>query len=163
MRRVTSIIAMAITFAFTSCNSIAQTRPNPYFSLTATAPVKVSDVEWKKILPSGVYYIAREKGTERAYTGKYWNNHKKGLYHCSICGNLLFSSETKFESGTGWPSFYQPYKAGSVNLSTDPDGERTEVTCARCGSHLGHVFNDGPMPTGKRYCMNGNVLTFVAK
>ena len=135
---------------------------NPYYSHTDTKPVKVSDAEWKKILPGGVYYIAREQGTERAFTGKYWNNHTKGTYYCAVCGNVLYSSDAKFESGTGWPSFYQPFNKGSVTLKTDPDGDRTEVTCKRCGSHLGHVFDDGPAPTGQRYCMDGNVLDFEA-
>ena len=135
---------------------------NPYYSHTDTKPVKVSDAEWKKILPQGVYYIAREQGTERAFTGKYWDNHAKGTYYCAVCGNALYTSETKFESHTGWPSFYQPLNKNSLTLKTDPDGDRTEVTCKRCGSHLGHVFNDGPAPTGQRYCMDGNVLDFEA-
>ena len=135
---------------------------NPYYSHTDTKPVKVSDTEWKKILPQGVYYIAREQGTERAFTGKYWDNHAKGTYYCAVCGNALYTSDTKFESHTGWPSFYQPLNKSSLTLKTDADGDRTEVTCKRCGSHLGHVFNDGPAPTGQRYCMDGNVLDFEA-
>jgi peptide-methionine (R)-S-oxide reductase len=135
---------------------------NPYYSHTDTKVLKVSNVEWKKILDPGVYQIAREKGTERAYTGEYWDNHKKGTYYCAVCGNPLFSSDTKFESGTGWPSFYQPLNGNSVKLKTDADGDRTEVSCKRCGSHLGHVFNDGPAPTHQRYCMDGNVLDFEA-
>jgi peptide-methionine (R)-S-oxide reductase len=135
---------------------------NPYYSHTDTKPIKVSDAEWKKILPDEVYYIARQQGTERAFTGKYWNNHAKGMYYCAVCGNPLYSSDTKFESGTGWPSFNNPLNNGSLKLTTDPDGERTEVSCKRCGSHLGHVFDDGPAPTHKRYCMDGDVLDFEA-
>ena len=140
-------------------------KPNTYYSRTATAKVNVPNGEWKKILPSKVYNIARERGTERAYTGEYWNNHEEGTYYCGVCGNPLFSSKTKFESGTGWPSFYQALTKSSVALHEDNDYgmSRTEVVCARCSSHLGHIFDDGPEPTGKRYCMNGDVLDFEAK
>ncbi len=133
---------------------------NPYYSHTATEKVKISEEEWEKILPAKVYYIARQEGTEQAYTGKNWDNHHKGTYYCAACGNPLFTSATKYDSGTGWPSFYQPLKASSVKLKTDSDGDRVEVECSRCGGHLGHVFDDGPKPTYKRYCMNGNVLDF---
>lgn len=137
---------------------------NPYYSHTDNAPLKVSNAEWKKILPDGVYKIAREKGTERAYTGANWNNHTKGIYYCSVCGYPLYSSKAKFDSGTGWPSFYQPLNRNSIHVAVDRSYSmaRTEVMCGRCGSHLGHVFDDGPAPTGKRYCMNGNVMDFVA-
>lgn len=134
---------------------------NPYYSHTSTAPVNVSDAVWIKILPPAVYEIAREQGTEQPYTGKYWDNHKKGIYYCAVCGNPLYSSDAKFESGTGWPSFYQVLDPASVFLKTDADRERTEVECKRCHSHLGHVFDDGPAPTYKRFCMDGNVLDFV--
>ena len=136
---------------------------NPYYSHTDNTPVKMSDAEWKKILSPDVYYIAREKGTEVPYTGKYWDNHKSGIYYCAACGHPLYSSDAKFESHTGWPSFFQPLNANSVSIVTDPDGDRNEVLCKRCGAHLGHVFDDGPNPTGKRYCMDGNVLDFEAK
>jgi peptide-methionine (R)-S-oxide reductase len=164
MKQVATIICgMIAAMLLAMASAQAQTARNPYYSRTDTKKLKVSDAEWKKILSSGVYYIARQEGTERAYTGEYHDNHKKGIYYCYVCGNPLFSSDTKFDSGTGWPSFYQSLKTSSVTLKTDRDGSRTEVECARCGSHLGHVFDDGPKPTGKRYCMNSAVLDFEAK
>jgi peptide-methionine (R)-S-oxide reductase len=124
-----------------------------------------TDAEWRKQLTPEQFHVLREAGTERAFTGKLWNNHKAGTYRCAACGQLLFSSDTKFESGTGWPSFWQPLAPSSVELHEDNSWlmSRTEVVCSRCGGHLGHVFPDGPEPTGQRYCMNSAALTFEKK
>ena len=119
-----------------------------------------SDAEWKQKLTPEQYAVLREQGTERAFTGKYAHNMDAGTYYCAACGLELFSSKTKFDSGTGWPSFYDATPKSDVILRKDADGERIEVVCSRCGGHLGHVFNDGPLPTGKRYCMNSVALDF---
>jgi peptide-methionine (R)-S-oxide reductase len=129
------------------------------------AEVVKTDEEWKAELSPEQYQVLRKAGTERAFTGKYVNNHDDGTYRCAACGNVLFDSTTKFESGSGWPSFYEPMVAEAVELVEDRSHGmvRTEVRCRRCGSHLGHVFEDGPKPTGDRFCMNSLSLDFVPR
>jgi peptide-methionine (R)-S-oxide reductase len=119
-----------------------------------------TDAEWRQELSPEEYHILREKGTERAFTGEYYKTKTPGTYLCRACGNELFSSETKYESGSGWPSFYQPLKSDAVEEHADDSFgmRRVEITCSRCGSHLGHVFPDGPRPTGMRFCMNSASL-----
>ena len=125
-----------------------------------TTPVEKSDAEWRRELTPQQYRVLREKGTEPPFTGKYWNEHADGVYRCAACGNPLFDASTKFESGSGWPSFYEPI--GEERVATEEDRSlfmrRTEVHCARCGGHLGHLFDDGPQPTGQRYCINSASL-----
>ena len=138
------------------------TKKNNVYSRTDSSKVTISDEEWRKILPADVYAIAREKGTERPWTSKFEDSKEVGTYYCAACGNALFKSDTKFESGCGWPSFYQPISKGSIIYEADNTHgmDRTEVMCGRCKAHLGHVFDDGPPPTGLRYCINGVVLDF---
>jgi peptide-methionine (R)-S-oxide reductase len=135
---------------------------NPVYSNTDTNQVSLTDEEWKKILPADVFYIARMKGTERPWTSKFENFKETGTYYCAACGNPLFKSNTKFDSGCGWPSFYEPISKSSIIYTPDNSHgmNRTETQCGRCKAHLGHVFDDGPPPTGLRYCINGVVLDF---
>lgn len=135
---------------------------NKIYSRTDTAKVDLSNEEWKAMLQDDVFYIARMKGTERPWTSKFEDFYEKGTYYCAACGNALFESDTKFDSGCGWPSFYKPISKGSIIYTPDNTHgmQRTEVTCGRCKAHLGHVFEDGPPPTGLRYCINGVILDF---
>lgn len=127
--------------------------------------VKKSDAEWRSILAPDEYHVLREKGTERAFTGRYWDEKTSGLYRCRGCGEPLFASDAKYDSGCGWPSFTQPVDAAGVDTQVDRSHfmVRTEVLCASCGGHLGHVFPDGPGPAGLRYCINSVSLTLEAE
>ena len=137
-------------------------KDNPFYSNTDTTKLSVTNDEWKDILPQELYDIARNKGTERAFTGKYWDFKEGGTYYCAACGNPLFNSDGKFESSCGWPSFFEPITKGSIIYAPDNayGMKRTEVMCGRCKAHLGHVFEDGPPPTGLRYCINSVILDF---
>ena len=124
--------------------------------------VQFTNDEWKYILTGRQYYVLRRRGTELPFANAYWHTHEKGIYFCAACGNPLFSSDAKYDSGTGWPSFWQPIGGDAVSAASDSSfGGGTEITCARCGSHLGHAFDDGPRPTELRYCMNSAALKFV--
>jgi peptide-methionine (R)-S-oxide reductase len=135
---------------------LVKAKPNQSFAC------KKSDDQWRKILPHNTYVVMRQAGTERAFTGKYWDNHAKGTYACASCGLVLFSSEAKYDSGTGWPSFFKEIAHGRTLVRSDADGSgRMETICSRCGGHLGHAFDDGPEPTHLRYCMNSAALKFI--
>lgn len=157
-----SIILLFISLSCTLAQQPQDEKKNPYYKPTDNSKLNVDDEAWKKILMPKVYNIMREKGTESPNTGPYVHNEKKGTYYCAACGHPLFVSDNKFDSHTGWPSFYQPLNKNSVAQDKDNSYgmERDEVVCARCGGHLGHVFDDGPPPTHLRYCMNGYALHF---
>ena len=135
---------------------------NPYYSRTDTNKLNLTNEQWKAVLPDSIYYIAREKGTEYAFSGKYWNHTGLGIYYCAACGNKLFKSDAKFSSSCGWPSFFETIRKDAVIYYEDRTHGmiRVEVVCGRCEGHLGHIFDDGPKPTGKRYCMNSLMLDF---
>lgn len=159
------LISLSISSCFSSPKNDTMNNSSKnyaYYSRTDTTPLSVSNEEWKKILPPDIYAVAREKATERAFTGKYWDADAKGTYYCAVCGNKLFRSDAKFSSSCGWPSFYEPVRQNSVIYREDNSYgmHRTEVLCGRCQSHLGHIFDDGPPPTHKRFCMNSIVLDF---
>lgn len=155
-------LMLLILAAAIACGRQADAKQNKKGGLPVSQRIEKSEAEWQKLLTPEQFYILRKQGTERAFTGKYHDHHEKGTYVCAACRTPLFSSSTKFESGTGWPSFYAPVKSENVEEVSDTSHGmvRVEVRCGRCGGHLGHVFDDGPRPTGLRYCINSASLEF---
>jgi peptide-methionine (R)-S-oxide reductase len=159
MKKKNLILLLTVGLIFPACSQnkkVIQKKQEVRFEVVKT------EEEWQKQLTPLQYNVLREKGTERAFTGEYWDNHEKGTYICGACQLAVFDSETKFESGTGWPSFYKPVTDSAVLIVKDHSHNmvRDEVVCRRCGGHLGHVFEDGPEPTGLRYCLNSAALKF---
>lgn len=163
------IAILSVCFALYACNNFGQnsesvsTKKNQ--PMNTTEKVTKTEEEWKKQLTEEQYYILRQKGTERPFTGKYYKTNDKGVYSCAACGNELFTSDMKFDSECGWPSFDKEILGNKINTHVDTSHGmiRTEITCGKCGGHLGHLFDDGPTVTGKRYCVNSASLNFVAQ
>lgn len=162
MMKYQNIIAVLLCLSFMSCGNAQDQKSSNTKMEDKNYPISKSEEEWKKELSDEEYRILRQAGTERAFTGKYYNHHEDGTYTCAACGTALFDSDTKFESGSGWPSFYDVMSKANVDLIVDRSIGmiRTEVRCGKCGGHLGHVFDDGPRPTGQRYCINSAALDF---
>jgi peptide-methionine (R)-S-oxide reductase len=172
LKKYGSLLIMSTVLLMASCHAqnnekkktmdTLNKKDNPVYSKTDTSKVVMTEDQWRKVLSPEVYQIARQKGTERPWSSKFEDYKEIGTYYCAACGNALFKSDTKFESGCGWPSFYEPIsKAAIIYTPDNAHGmQRTEVQCGRCKAHLGHVFEDGPKPTGLRYCINGVVLDF---
>ena len=155
-------IVLFLFSCFKHSKQVPGAHQNEFYSVTDTNHLNVPDSVWKKILSKDLYAVAREQATEKAFTGKYWENNPTGTYYCAVCGNQLFKSDAKFYSTCGWPSFFEPVRTNSVIYRDDTtfNMHRVEVICARCDSHLGHIFDDGPPPTHKRFCMNSISLNF---